>query len=38
MIRQMTIADYEKVFYLWKCTDGMGLRRQQILPLLIMVK
>lgn len=26
MIRRMTIADYEKIFDLWKSTDGMGLR------------
>ena len=26
MIRKMTIADYEKIFALWKNTDGMGLR------------
>lgn len=26
MIRVMTIADYEKVFELWKNTEGMGLR------------
>ena len=26
MIRGMTIADYEKIFELWKSTDGMGLR------------
>lgn len=26
MIRRMIITDYEKVFDLWKSTDGMGLR------------
>lgn len=26
MVRRMTIADYEKIFDLWKSTDGMGLR------------
>lgn len=26
MIRRMTIADYEKIFDLWKSTDGIGLR------------
>lgn len=26
MIREMTITDYEKVFDLWKHTDGLGLR------------
>lgn len=26
MIREMTIADYEEIFHLWKNTEGMGLR------------
>lgn len=26
MIRKMTISDYEKIFDLWRGTDGMGLR------------
>ena len=26
MIRTMAITDYEKIFELWKSTDGMGLR------------
>ena len=26
MIRKMTQVDYEKIFDLWKSTDGMGLR------------
>lgn len=27
MIREITITDYKKIFDLWKCTDGMGLRK-----------